>query len=436
MPAWTGSLESRRAEFLRGFLWPLALVVLTPPTVVVLWETCRYLGGSLWRLTTADGWDVIGDHFPAPTWTAAGIIVGFLAFEALLLRFLPGRHDHGPVTPAGQRPRYRLNGVAAWAVTHAAFLAGSYGLHWFSPGVLYARFGELLITMCASCLVLCWLLYLKGRYAPSSADAGANRTLVMDYFWGVELHPSVFGIDLKQLFNCRFGMMGWSLLVVSFAGYQHHTTGHLTNALAVSVLLQVVYIVKFFVWEGGYFASLDVMHDRFGYYLCWGVTTWLPGVYTLAAQYLTANPRDIPAPAAVALLVVGLGAIWVNYDADRQRQRTRRTDGRTRVWGRPPELIRARYTTDDGRTHDSLLLVSGWWGLARHFHYLPELVAALTWSLPAGPGRLLPYFYPIFLAILLVDRTGRDDRRCAAKYGPYWDEYRRRVRWRIVPYVF
>ncbi|MYB18357.1 MAG: hypothetical protein F4Y16_05110 [Holophagales bacterium] len=28
------------------------------------------------------------------------------------------------------------------------------------------------------------------------------------------------------------------------------------------------------------------------------------------------------------------------------------------------------------------------------------------------------------------------DRRCAAKYGVLWDEYRRRVPWRIVPRVY
>ena len=28
------------------------------------------------------------------------------------------------------------------------------------------------------------------------------------------------------------------------------------------------------------------------------------------------------------------------------------------------------------------------------------------------------------------------DRRCAAKYGALWDEYRARVRWRIVPGIY
>ncbi|GAA2636611.1 7-dehydrocholesterol reductase [Actinomadura fulvescens] len=421
---------------LRDFVGPLVLLVLTPPSVIILWEACRYLDGSLRRLATLDGWAAVKAGVPSPSWSAAAVLLGFLLWEALLLRLLPGRLHRGPVTPDGARPEYRLNGVRAWLVTHAAFLGASYGLGWFSPGILYERFGELLITMCLGCLALCGLLYAKGRLRPSAADAGSGRNVVMDYFWGVELHPSVLGVDLKQLFNCRFGMMGWSLLVVSFAAYQHERLGHLTNALAVSVALQLVYILKFFVWERGYFSTLDMMHDRFGYYLCWGVTTWLPGVYTIAAQYLTAHPRQIPSWAAWTLLAVGLAAIGINYDADRQRQRTRDSGGTAMIWGRPAQVIQARYATGDGQSRQSLLLVSGWWGVARHFHYLPEMVLALAWSLPAGFGHLLPYVYPIFLGVLLVDRAGRDDRRCQDKYGAYWNEYRRRVRWRVVPRVY
>ncbi len=38
--------------------------------------------------------------------------------------------------------------------------------------------------------------------------------------------------------------------------------------------------------------------------------------------------------------------------------------------------------------------------------------------------------------VLLVPRQLDDDRRCAAKYGAVWDDYRRAVRWRIVPFIY
>src|SRR5262245_25876345 len=96
----------------------------------------------------------------------------------------------------------------------------------------------------------------------------------------------------------------------------------------------------------------------------------------------------------------------------------------------------AKYVTADGKERESLLLLSGWWGLARHFHYVPEICLALAWTLPAGFGHIVPYTYVVFLTTLLVDRAGRDDRRCRAKYGADWARYCERVPWRILPYVY
>ena len=62
------------------------------------------------------------------------------------------------------------------------------------------------------------------------------------------------------------------------------------------------------------------------------------------------------------------------------------------------------------------------------------LAAALT--VPAGVTHLLPWLYWIFLFILLVDRAGRDEKRCAAKYGEAWATYREHVPWRILPGVY
>jgi 7-dehydrocholesterol reductase len=206
--------------------------------------------------------------------------------------------------------------------------------------------------------------------------------------------------------------------------------------MLVSAGLIVLYLFKFFVWESGYFTSLDIMHDRFGYYICWGVMAWVPAVYALPVQYLVLHPINISQFVAATIFVVGLVAIYVNYDADAQRQRVRATNGMTTVWRHPPDLIRAPYTTADGKQHESLLLTSGWWGVARHFHYVPEITVALVWSLPAGFAHFVPYFYVLYLTILLFDRAARDDRRCHKKYGAAWEEYCRRVPWKIIPGIY
>ncbi len=41
---------------------------------------------------------------------------------------------------------------------------------------------------------------------------------------------------------------------------------------------------------------------------------------------------------------------------------------------------------------------------------------AWAWCLPCGFTTPLPYFYPIYFAVLLVHRQQRDDEACAHKY--------------------
>jgi 7-dehydrocholesterol reductase len=408
----------------------------TPLLAALVWMTAVHHDGSLVALVQAASLGLIAREWPRPSLVAAEIIVIFALLEAVLLVVIPGKKHLGPVTPAGNRPEYKLNGVAAWVATHVLLYVACYRLHWFSPGVVYDNFGSILTTLTLSALAFCLFLYFKGSYFPSSSDSGRSGNVIWDFYWGVELHPSVLGYSLKQYINCRLGMMSWSVIILAFLAKQQELNGHVATSMWVSVAIQLAYIVKFFYWESGYFGSLDIMHDRFGYYICWGVLCWIPSVYTLVGLYLVNHPIELSAPYAALCVVLGLGSIWANYDADAQRQRVRETSGACTVWGKKPELIVARYRTGDGEERQNLLLASGWWGLARHFHYVPEITLSLAWTLPAGATHALPYFYVVYLTILLLDRAGRDELRCAAKYGDDWKVYRERVRARVVPLVY
>ena len=130
------------------------------------------------------------------------------------------------------------------------------------------------------------------------------------------------------------------------------------------------------------------------------------------------------------VLVAGVVCCLINYAADRQKLVVRQKDGHCQVWGRPAQIIRAQYTLTSGQKGHSVLLVNGYWGVARHFHYVPELALAFLWSLPALFHHAMPYTYAVFLVGLLVHRTFRDDTKCREKYGQYWDQY-----CRLVPYL-
>lgn len=169
---------------------------------------------------------------------------------------------------------------------------------------------------------------------------------------------------------------------------------------------------------------------------CWGCLVWVPSVYTSHALYLTNHPNSLGLPLAIAVFTAGILSVLINYDADRQKETVRNTNGNCTIWGKKPVTILADYCTTTGEDKKSLLLVSGWWGVSRHFHYIPELMAAFAWSIPALFDSALPYFYFVFLIILLFHRAVRDDVRCSEKYGTHWNEYCKKVPNKIVPFVF
>jgi 7-dehydrocholesterol reductase len=55
---------------------------------------------------------------------------------------------------------------------------------------------------------------------------------------------------------------------------------------------------------------------------------------------------------------------------------------------------------------------------------------------PALTASIVPYFYFLYLVVLLFDRQLRDEKKCAEKYGEAWKEYCRLVPWKIIPFLY
>lgn len=420
-------------------LGALALLVGAPLFGLVIWYVVSEQKGSL-----VDTWAIMKrmglSFFTKELWTKAypfrtdtmKIIGIYAAFEAFLQLYCPGEEFKATPTPTGHIPTYKANGVASYFISIAALLALKY-FDIFNPADVYDQFGSMLFFMNIFALVFCVFLTIKGLKFPSTKDSGSNGTLIMDYFWGTELYPRIFGLDVKQFTNCRFGMMYWQLGILCYAFKQYDMYGYVSSSMAVSVLVQSIYIFKFYLWETGYFCSMDIQHDRAGYYICYGCLAFLPIVYTIHTLYLVEHPVLLSETWAFLIAAAGVFSVWANYDCDRQRQEFRASNGKAPVWGKPAEFITAKYTTEDGRERTSILLTSGWWGLSRHIHYIPEILASVFWCVPWQTEHAIAYFYPFYLTILLTDRAWRDDARCGDKYREYWGEYCEKVPYKIVP---
>lgn len=426
---------------LRNTLGPFFLILCCPPFVMIMWYTNTALGGSFlafWHKVQQTGFLPTLFEIWTPVFfgsiTAWKILFVFIVFELCLLRFLPGKIFLGPITPHGYVPQYKANGFLAFIVSVSTFCIASFYLKIFPASIIYDNFGALLGALNFASLIICILLYFKGRFAPSSKDAGHTGNFLFDYYWGTELYPTLFGFNIKMFINCRFAMMSWGIILLSYAAKQQQLFG-LTNAMIVAVSLQFIYLAKFYLWETGYLCSLDIMHDRAGFYICWGCLVWLPCIYTSPSMYLVLHPHQLATWLALLIFILGAFSILTNYFADRERQLVRATKGNCKIWGKKPRITLAKYKNERGEIKENIILASGWWGIARHFHYLPELLGAFFWSVPALFDNFSPYFYVCFLTLLLFDRAFRDDKRCAAKYGKAWKDYCTQVPYKIIPFV-
>ena len=427
----------------RKTLGPLFLMIACPITVFALSSLHQDFGGdiSLATRTISRPRD-----YTSPTLA----VVSFALFAILLLKTLPPlTYVKGPLTPAGLHATYVDNGIQSFFFTLVVFVTcsdlGPLALYPIDVWVLHLT--ELFTVTNVVSFALCTWLVVRTYYSPHSRDYSTQRNIIADYYVGRELHPTFLsGIDVKQFTNCRFGVMLWPVMCISAVGHEYKRfNGAVSNATWVSFGLQMLYLTQFYLWEKAYFSTIDMMHDRAGFYLCWGCINWVPCLYANVSIFLAWAPHseDMGTTPALCLFAAGVFFLFLRCHADLQRTRFRLAGDKVfYVFGKPAEFIVAPYKTEDGKQYSNKLLVSGYWGKTRHFNYLAELLFSYSWALPTAyvglgvNGLIVGMFYSVFLTVLLIDRCYRDDARCSSKYGQKWAEYTARVPYRLIPYVF
>jgi protein-S-isoprenylcysteine O-methyltransferase Ste14 len=409
---------------LTGESSPLLLMIALPLLVYYLWlcVTDPVHSGDLFVPTLADL-----ERIPLPTWTSMLVFGTWVLFQALLYQFVPGVWMLGSPMPDGSRLRYRMNGVVALIIVMA--VVWEYALSGEDMTWIYTELGSVLTTANLFAFGAALLLYL---WTSRRSPAERSGSILQDYFIGVELNPRIGTFDLKFFFESRPGLIGWLLLNLLFfierMGLNHaNESPSDLFPIVLVVALQGLYVGDFFLNEEAILSTWDIKHEKLGWMLLWGCVVWVPFVFSLQAHYLLHNRSSLSVWAAAAIAALGLTGYVIFRGANSQKHRFREKPAED-IWGKPPEYIRT--------TQGSLLLTSGWWGLARHINYLGDLMMALAWCLPCGFGSPLPYFYFVYFLILLIHRERRDNAACRAKYGADWDAYCRKVPWRIVPYLY
>ena len=375
--------------------------------------------------------------------TEVMMIIGIAAIWATLSLLLPGKTYYGPQTVTGFRPQYRNSGFLFYLISMAVTVP----LIWrCEVSHLYPKLVTFGGMVSAFGLILSVALYVKGHVSPSPGMHGSSGNPIFDFYWGLELYPR-FGpgnvFDCKTLINSRFGLWLWQVIVLWAwkVDYELHAGSErgINYPLTATTILQTIYLAKFYYWEDGYMGTIDISVDRFGYMLCWGCVAFVPTFFTVTSSYLIQNSpvHVFGFWSCVATILLGIAMILLTYEADRQRLLFRSKNGKCKIWGKEPRIIRASYRSDDGKeTKQSLLLASGFWGTARHNNYAFELTANLAFALPSLFSSLIPYLTFLFLLVLMIHRSFRDDDKCRLKYGKDWETYCAAVPYRILPFIF
>ncbi|KNC87712.1 hypothetical protein, variant [Sphaeroforma arctica JP610] len=367
----------------------------------------------------------------------AKIYVTWLLFQALLAVTVPGPIGYGQSTPAGHKLEYLVNGLNCWVVTHIFFVVGAWGFGWWKPTIIYDHWAQLSICMHLYGFALSLFCYIKAFVAPTHAgDVKTSDSMVFNFFMGVEFNPRIGSLDFKLFHNGRIGIILWTLVNISCAAAQYERHGDITNSMIMVNIGHAVYVLDFFFNEDWYLRTIDICHDHFGFYLAWGDAVWLPIMYALQSPFMVTHPHELNTNEVVVISAFFCLGYYIFRDVNHQKDIFRSSNGKALIWGKKATYIDATYVTADGSTRNSLLLTSGWWGVARHSNYLADLLMSLCFCLVTGYTHALPYFYICQMICLLVGRIYRDEGRCKGKYGKFWDEYCAQVPYRLIPGIW
>ena len=399
-------------------------------------------------------------------WNVTLIGSGWIFFQSILaicddflhlyIKNYRGGIHMGQPTPAGNQLIYNINGLQSFIISVIVFL--------LIPNKSYVarNFGTFFIFANVFGYWLSILAYMKAIFWPThSGDVKKIGIFSYDFFWGMELNPRttfapvspgpswslLWGyrfrewpifLDWKLFFNGRPGIIAWGIINFSFMILQYELHGYISSGMILVNVLQIIYIVDFFWHEAWYLKTIDIAHDHFGWYFAWGSSVWLPFMYTLQAQYIAYYPYDLGL-LFFPILFMGLTGYAIFRRTNNQKDSFRAIISRGEqpiIWKKPAKYLKCYYKTSDGVLHQSYLLTSGFWGIARHMNYMGDLLLSASYCFCTGFENNIGYFYFVYMLIFLILRCLRDEHRCSKKYGKTWDEYCRIVPFRLFPGIF
>ncbi|CAN8104575.1 unnamed protein product [Discula destructiva] len=337
--------------------------------------------------------------------------------------FLPASIVEGYVKDSKNKAlKYRLNGILVLVVCVLLWTALC-GLGLLPWDYFYTH-------RCTTCLSACITGLLTSATLTFTAPP-QTHSLATDFFFGRTLNPRFrLGphiLDIK-MYLYVIGAVHLELNTLSFTAAHYRSHPQDPNpGVGLAAFLLSWFVVEYLWFEHVHLFTYDLFAERLGFKLAWGCLCFYPFFYPIGILAAVALPN--PGRGAwyhTFAAGVYFGGWALSRLANLQKFRFKRN-------GAAAGLV---IKSVDGR---QTLFCGGLWGAARHVNYVGEIVEAVGIALAVGhppTATMLPWAYPLYYVLLLTARERDDDARCREKYGELWEDYCRRVPYRLLPYVY
>ncbi|CAD7954255.1 unnamed protein product [Amoebophrya sp. A25] len=317
-----------------------------------------------------------------------------------------------------------------------------------------------------------------------------NPRICHGSLWKKILPYAEDGFDLKRWWDGRtltlWILLNWSYLAAQYYGctldrdtYEVTATCDATGdwnrigpASWFIALTHAYYIFDYNWCEPAYLTTTDIRHDLFGFMLTYGMFGFLAMFYPVSfLGHLSGQGKGNEITenyffTTIGILMYLFGMFmfrWCNIE--KHRFRTKVADLKAEYYeavpndgGKSTLAGEAEYIAAGLRDYcifgynkpgdlkylrtkeGSYLLFSGTWGYAKHFNYIGDLTMCVGWMIMCYSAThawpVAPFGYVAYFWVMDIHRCGRDQERCAEKYGKDWDEYCKVAKWNILPGVY
>lgn len=338
-------------------------------------------------------------------------VSSFYSLITLLHLIIPASYIRGYVQDGPSF--YRLNGLRVFFVACLSLIIIGYFRLIDIDFVINLRTKH---AVCACLLGMIFTLILVVPY-PSNSSSFYN-----DLYLGRLKNPQWFNnyVDGKILLYL-IGGIGLQYNLILFIFEYLHRNQSMTNIL-LYVILFTFFLMEYFYHEHVHLYTFDFLVEYVGFKLVWGCLVFYPFFYPIAI-WCNIQPKELSGFQMMTSIGIFLLGWILSRGANNQKYYFRTHPQSSFLGIIPPKSINGR------------LLCSGWWSLSRHINYLGDTLMAIGLSLAINNG-IYPWLYPLYYVGLFLSRERTDFNRCQDKYGRDWDEYCRRVPYRIIPFFY